>query len=160
MLFSWGAPGTDPGEFNIPHNIVTDRDGYVYVADRENHRVQVFDSKGKYQTQWNNLHRPCALFISAEQHIYIAEVGWGMSVNRETPNIGPRITVMNTLGERQGRIGHLGYGLDVGQFIAPHGIAVDSRQSIYVGEVAWTNVSRSGEPPENLRSFQKLVKVS
>ena len=34
LLFSWGEPGTDPGEFNIVHNIATDKDGYVYVADR------------------------------------------------------------------------------------------------------------------------------
>ena len=40
LLLSWGAPGTDPGEFNIAHNITCDADGWVYVADRENHRVQ------------------------------------------------------------------------------------------------------------------------
>ena len=43
LLLSWGEPGCDPGQFNIVHNICTDRDGWVYVADRENHRVQVFD---------------------------------------------------------------------------------------------------------------------
>ena len=42
-----GGPGTDPGEFNIAHNITCDAEGWVYVADRENHRVQVFDGKGK-----------------------------------------------------------------------------------------------------------------
>jgi hypothetical protein len=63
LLFSWGGPGTDPGEFNIAHNITCDADGWVYVADRENHRVQVFDGNGKYETQWNNLHRPCGLFM-------------------------------------------------------------------------------------------------
>ena len=47
LLLSWGAPGTDPGEFNIAHNITCDADGWVYVADRENHRVQVFDGNGK-----------------------------------------------------------------------------------------------------------------
>ena len=46
LLKSWGGPGTDPGEFNIVHNIVCDDAGWVYVADRENHRVQVFDGKG------------------------------------------------------------------------------------------------------------------
>ena len=63
LLLSWGGPGTDPGEFNIAHNITCDADGWVYVADRENHRVQVFDGNGKYETQWNNLHRPCGLFM-------------------------------------------------------------------------------------------------
>ena len=60
-----GQPGTDPGEFNIVHNIGCDADGWVYVADRENHRVQVFDGEGRYETQWNNLHRPCGLFMPA-----------------------------------------------------------------------------------------------
>ena len=50
LLLSWGAPGTDPGEFNIAHNITCDADGWVYVADRENHRVQVFDGNGKYES--------------------------------------------------------------------------------------------------------------
>ena len=53
LLFSWGESGSDPGQFNIVHNIVTDKDGWVYVADRENNRVQVFDGNGKYETQWN-----------------------------------------------------------------------------------------------------------
>src|SRR5271156_6498862 len=61
VLLSWGEPGSDPGQFNLVHNICTDADGWVYVADRENHRVQVFDGNGKYETQWNNLHRPCGL---------------------------------------------------------------------------------------------------
>ena len=65
LLMSWGGPGTDPGEFNIPHNITCDADGWVYVADRENHRVQVFDGNGRYETQWNNLHRPSGLFMPA-----------------------------------------------------------------------------------------------
>ena len=63
LLMSWGEPGTDPGQFNIVHNICTDADGWVYVADRENHRIQVFDGNGKYEAQWNNLHRPCGLYM-------------------------------------------------------------------------------------------------
>ena len=153
--------GTDLGEFNIPHNIATDRDGYVYVADRESHRVQIFDSNGRFETQWNNLHRPCALYVSEEQHVYIGEFGFGMSVNRNHPGLGPRITVMNTSGERLARIGHLGFGQDVGQFTAPHGICVDSRADIYVGEVAWIimGLLGDGEPQDGVRSFQKLAKV-
>ena len=47
LLHSWGESGTDPGQFNIAHNICCDPDGWVYVADRENHRVQIFDGNGK-----------------------------------------------------------------------------------------------------------------
>ena len=158
-LFSWGESGTDPGEFNIVHNIATDSDGYVYVADRENHRVQVFDSNGRFETQWVNMHRPCAIYISNEQDVYIGELGAGMTVNRELPNIGPRLSVMSTDGERLARVGHLGYGREAGQFMAPHSISVDSRGDVYVGEVAWTNATNLGEPADGVRSFQKLVKV-
>src|SRR3984893_16575653 len=56
LLKSWGQSGSEPGQFNIPHNIVTDDEGWVYVADRESHRIQVFDGEGKYETQFNNLH--------------------------------------------------------------------------------------------------------
>ena len=160
LLFSWGSPGSDPGEFAIVHNIATDKDGYVYVADRENLRVQVFDSNGKFQTQWNNLYRPCALYISQDQHVYIGELGPGMNVNRPIPNLGPRISVMNTKGERLARLGHPGSGEEVGQFIAPHGICLDSRGDLYLGEVAWTNFNNLGEPRDQVRSFQKLAKVA
>ncbi|MFX5510160.1 hypothetical protein ABTD49_19965, partial [Acinetobacter baumannii] len=63
-LSSWGQPGSGPGEFNLPHNIACDADGWVYVADRENHRVQVFDGNGRYETQINNMHRPSGLAIT------------------------------------------------------------------------------------------------
>src|SRR5438270_671478 len=55
---SWGTSGTDPGQSNIAPNICCDPDGWVYLAGRENHRVQVFDGNGKFETQWNNMHRP------------------------------------------------------------------------------------------------------
>ena len=48
LLMSWGEPGTGEGEFNIVHNICCDADGWVYVADRENHRVQVFDGQENF----------------------------------------------------------------------------------------------------------------
>ena len=94
LLKTWGEPGTDPGQFNIVHNIATDADGWVYVADRENHRVQVFDGNGKYETQWNNLHRPCALHCCGGKHptFIIGELGPGMPVNLKVPNLGPRLT--------------------------------------------------------------------
>src|ERR1700738_3691782 len=49
---------------SIVHNIACDDEGWVYIADRENHRVQVFDSNGKFETQWHNLMRPCGLFVT------------------------------------------------------------------------------------------------
>ncbi|HAL46486.1 MAG: hypothetical protein FI707_17205 [SAR202 cluster bacterium] len=158
LIKSWGEPGADAGQFNIAHNIATDRDGYVYVADRENHRIQVFDRNGNFETMWANVHRPCGIYISDDQRVYVGELGWGMAVNRELPNIGPRISVLNTSGKVLARLGN-GYGLEPGQFIAPHGICLAPDKSIYVGEVAHTNISHNSTPPDNVRSFQKLAKV-
>jgi DNA-binding beta-propeller fold protein YncE len=162
LLFSWGEPGTDPGQFNIVHNICTDSDGYVYVADRENHRVQVFDGNGKYETQWNNLHRPCALYMDKGPNplCYIGELGPGMPVNKEIPNVGHRLLILSTKGTILARLGDKLAGEAPGQFIAPHGIAIDSHGDIYVAEVSWTIAGRHLNPPRELRSLQKLIKRS
>jgi DNA-binding beta-propeller fold protein YncE len=63
LMHSWGEPGNRPGQFNLPHNIATDRDGYVYVADRENSRVQIFSANGKLEDIWTGMARPCGLYI-------------------------------------------------------------------------------------------------
>jgi NHL repeat len=163
-LLSWGEPGTDPGQFNIPHNICCDADGWVYVADRENHRVQVFDGGGRYEAQWNNMHRPSGLFLERSPHprFYVGEIGGGLGVNYDMPNIGPRISIYDTHGKNLARLGHRPAGLEPGQFMSPHGLAVDSRGDIYVGEVSFTNWrNRHGQQPHppGLRSLQKLIKV-
>src|SRR5471030_1059277 len=129
LLMSWGEPGTDPGQFNIVHNIVTDAEGWVYVADRENHRVQVFDGNGKYEAQWNNMHRPCGLYChrGPRMEFIIGELGSGMKVNRVHPNIGPRVSIVDKHGALIARLGGKdGQGTEAGKFIAPHGIALDS----------------------------------
>lgn len=50
-LKSWGEPGDGPGQFNTPHSIAVDAQGHVYVADRGNRRIQVFDGEGKFLRQ-------------------------------------------------------------------------------------------------------------
>ena len=164
LLFSWGEPGTDPGQFNIVHNICTDADGWVYVADRENHRVQVFDGNGKYEAQWNNLHRPCGLYMPHGHHpvCYIGELGPGMAVNRNSPNLGPRVSIVDNQGKLLSRIGDPHAGTAPTSFIGPHGLAADSRGDLYVGEVCWTLWPGlfPGQPhPPNLRALQKYERI-
>jgi len=163
LLQTWGEPGTDPGQFNIVHNICADPDGWIYVADRENHRVQVFDGGGRYETQWNNVHRPCGLWMESKPDplCYIGELGPTLAVNRDVPNLGPRLSIVNTRGELVARLGNEGAGLEPTQFIAPHGLAVDSTGSIYVGEVSYTAWPqfRDDPIPPGLRSFRKLVRL-
>ena len=166
LVMSWGESGTEPGQFNIVHNIVADDDGWIYVADRENHRVQVFDTNGKYETQWNNLHRPCGLFMPRGDcpHCFIGELGPGMPVNRHAPNLGPRLSIVTNEGKLIARLGgEDGLVNEPNKFMAPHGLAVDSRGDIYVGEVSYTNwpASFGDQPrPEVLHTLKKLEKVT
>lgn len=165
LLKSWGEAGTGPGEFNIPHNLCCDPDGWVYVADRENHRVQVFDGEGNYEAEWHNLHRPCGMFMEAKRNplCYIGEIGPTMPVNREVPNLGPRISIMDHEGKLLSRFGADKAGFDrPDQFVAPHGMAVDSHGDIYVGEVsyaAWSQIYPNKEIPKGLNTLRKLVRV-
>jgi hypothetical protein len=166
LLMTWGEPGTDPGQFNIVHNIAADADGWIYVADRENHRVQVFDGNGKYETQWNNLHRPCALCCCGgkKPNFIVGELGPGMPVNLKYKNLGPRLTIVNSEGKKIGRLGgEDGPGLETGKFLAPHGIALDSKGDIYLGEVGVTNWKTSFPDtpmPKVVRCLQKLERVA
>ncbi|MEQ9121053.1 MAG: peptidyl-alpha-hydroxyglycine alpha-amidating lyase family protein, partial [Alphaproteobacteria bacterium] len=165
-VLTWGTAGTGPGQFNLVHNIVADDDGFVYVADRENHRVQVFNTDGKYEGQWNDLHRPCGLYMPRGKCpiCFIGELGPGMPVNRLYPNLGPRLSIVDNEGKLIARLGgEDGPGLEVGKFLAPHGLAVDSKGDIYVGEVSYTNWKTSfpdTEMPRPLRSLQKLEHVT
>lgn len=163
-LHSWGEPGTDPGQFNLVHNVCCDRDGWVYVADRENHRIQVFDGNGKYETQWNNLHRPCGMFMdnSPSPVFYIGELGPMLSSNRRIPNLGPRVSIVDNTGALLGRVGDCCAGVLPGQFVAPHGIAVDSHGDVYLGEVshtAWSAVFPDVPRPSPVRCLQKLTRL-
>jgi DNA-binding beta-propeller fold protein YncE len=159
LLFSWGESGTDPGEFNIVHNIATDKEGWVYVADRENHRVQVFDPNGKFETQWVNMARPCGLYIDqASELAYIGELGAAIGANAEGRKLGPRVSIYNTRGQLLARLGDEGEGEVPGRFIAPHGVCIDSRGDIYVGEVSWTHTGSRLNPPREIRSLQKLAR--
>jgi sugar lactone lactonase YvrE len=161
---SWGEPGTDPGQFNVPHNICCDPDGWVYVADRENHRVQVFDGNGKFETQWNNLHRPNGMCMAAgpDPLVYIGEGGPSGEINKDWPNIGPRVSIHTSKGKVLARLGKMHAGLNPGQFTSPHGMAVDGHGNIYVGELSarvWPRLSK--EPaPKRLRVLHKLVKIA
>jgi hypothetical protein len=127
----------------------------------------VFDGNGKYETQWTNMHRPCGLYCCGgrKPQFLIGELGPSLPVNRAMPNIGPRLTLVDSKGKTLFRLGgEGGPGLEPGKFIAPHGLAVDSRGDIYVGEVSYTEGPRLfpetlNPVPFRTRSLQKLEKL-
>jgi hypothetical protein len=92
---------------------------------------------------------------------YIGELGPFQRVNRDMPNCGPRLSIVTHEGKPIARLGDVA-GTEPGRFLAPHGLAVDSRGDIYVGEVsytAWSELYPKTPLPGFVRSLQKLVKV-
>jgi DNA-binding beta-propeller fold protein YncE len=161
-LQSWGRPGVGPGEFNLPHNIVCDADGLVYVADRENHRIQIFDGDGRYLREWRNVHRPCALGLARSRMplFMVGEIGPVYNFNRAAPNLGPRVSIFDLNGELITRIGSGKPESGPLQFSTPHGIAMDSGGAIYVGEpmmTTWRISGEEGPAPETAVAVRKIV---
>ena len=72
-ISSFGRPGNGPGEFRVPHSIRVSDDGRVYVADRENHRVQVFTGEGEFLSEWTDFKCPMGVHIDANQVVYVTD---------------------------------------------------------------------------------------
>jgi len=162
LILSWGESGTDPGQFNLVHGLALDGRGRVFVADRENHRIQIFDGRGNYLEQWNNLHRPCGLHITGgpESLVLVGELPTSLEVNAKYPNIGARVSLFDLQGRRLARLGDIRPGEAAHQFIAPHGLAMDSHGDLYVAEVSWSFRGRDLDPPRELPCFRKLVRLA
>src|SRR5262249_5651506 len=73
LLQSWGEPGAEPGQFNLPHGIAVHPDQRVFVADRENDRIQIFSPDGGFLDQWLDVQRPTQLLIGADGVVHVAE---------------------------------------------------------------------------------------
>ena len=69
----WGKQGTGPGEFDAPHALAFDSKGRLFVGDRGNNRIQIFDQDGAFLDQWAQFSRPSGIFIDKNDMIYVSD---------------------------------------------------------------------------------------
>jgi peptidylamidoglycolate lyase len=137
-LFEWGKPGNGPGEFNIPHAIDVDDRGSVYVADRENRRVQVFTPEGKWIRE-----------ISGDSYGYIYSVAYDTHQQKlfavdadrmAIKNKGSDVYKIDADGAVINRFGRSGF-YD-GPLSLYHDLATDDAGNIYIGDILNNKVQK------------------
>lgn len=120
-IAAWGTKGDGEGEFNLPHSVAVDRDGRVYVGDRENYRLQIFDSDGNFLTQWRHVGSPWGLDLRPDGTLFIAD------------GHNDRILKVTLEGKVLGAFG--GNGRMPGELNFVHHLAVDPDGNIFASEI-------------------------
>jgi DNA-binding beta-propeller fold protein YncE len=120
FIKAWGKKGKAAGEFDIAHSIAIDARGLVYVADRNNQRIQVFDADGRFIRESKHPGTPCGLFIGPDQTLWLAHGHAG------------QVLKLDLNGNVLGAMGRQGKGL--GQFGEAHFMAVSARDEIFVAD--------------------------
>ena len=121
-LTHWGRKGTADGEFNLVHDVCLDADERVYVADRTNQRIQIFDADGKFLGKWTGIGAPWGLAYSRKENcIYMCD-----GLNNRILKLSMEGRILGTLG---------GYGKTPGKLDFVHHLAVDNAGALYVAEI-------------------------
>ena len=131
-----GKTGMGPGEFDVPHTIAIDSRGRLFVGDRENNRIQIFDQAGRLLDEWRQFGRPSGIFITRDDTIYVADSeSWGTDTGaRELPGIKKGIRIGSA---RTGEV--TAFIEDMESTAADHagaeGVGVDAQGNVYGGVV-------------------------
>ena len=141
FLLKWGSVGTGDGQFNLPVGLEADGSGNVYVADKDNNRVQKFTTTGQFVTKWSTTAtvgvHPGDVAIDPSGNVYALN-GWDCySVGRYTPT-GLLLTSWGS--------NCFNPNLANGEFHTPQGIATDSSGNVYVADTGNNRVQRFGPP--------------
>ena len=121
FMTSWGGKGTGPGRFDVAHGVAIDAQGMVWVMDRENQRIQIFDTNGAFVREMKYSGLPCSIDIGTE-HIYMVN------------GYGGQVVQLDLSGKVIAAVGKPGTGL--GEFGEAHSIAVSPRGELFVADSA------------------------
>ena len=155
---AWGTLGVEPGNFSLPHAVAIDSKGRVYVADRNNIRVQVFDADGKLLEVWPNLITPWGFHMTAADELWVcgsSPMGWTVDSKYPTAPLGcpPKDQVLakfNTSGKML-ELHTFAKGEDErekpGDLNWFHAVAVDSEGSLFVGDIIGKRVQKFVRKP-------------
>ena len=127
---NWGSRGTEPGQFNVLHGIAIDAADNVYVADRDNKRIQVFDANGTFKTQFRNVGSPWAICVTPgpEQFLYVSNSNPPYNLDYDG-----EIIKMTLDGRIVGKFGRAGKMLK--EFGTVNAIDCRTENELYVGEL-------------------------
>ena len=138
FLLQWGTEGAGPGELDVPHAITLDAAGRVYVADRGNARVQIFDGGGHYIGEWKgtSIGRPFDIALGADGNAFIVDGG------DQTGTVPDRsaLVVLRPDGTVLGRFAR--FGNYDGELALGHDLAVAKDGSVYVGDITGRRVQK------------------
>jgi DNA-binding beta-propeller fold protein YncE len=150
FIKAWGRLGSEPGDFREPHDLyVGGSRGYVYVADRQNNRIQVFDQNGNFIAAWTQFGQPSSVYVDGRDNVYVGATYQDQSRGESAtgPTNGPNdraIVVGHAItGELKYLIpdpGDLTKMTDTGT--SASGIAVDALGSIYAADVGFNNLRK------------------
>ena len=142
-LLEWGKRGTGPGEFDLPHVVRVDSKQNVYVSDRENNRIQIFDANGKFLRQWTHLGATQGMDINDKDEM------WIVTHRNNAENIS-----YDALAGRIMKI-DIATGKILGAMESPgHWLALGPKDEIYIGSLTgnvfkwtpgWSTGLREGE---------------
>ncbi len=140
FIKTWGHYGSEPGQFVLPHAIVLDSKGKLYVADRNSGRIQVFDQDGKFLDEWSNLIMPWGLSVTADDELWVcgSSPHWwyrGGAYNEYKDQILMRFSNAGQVKQIWGL--PLGDPKDPqpGDTIGAHCIAEDENRNLYIGDI-------------------------
>jgi sugar lactone lactonase YvrE len=137
FIKTWGKPGSGPGDLNTPHAIAMDSQGRLFVGDRMNGRIQIFDQEGNVLAEWRQFGRPSGIWIDRNDTLYVADHQSDEKIN---PGFARGIRIGSA---RDGIVRKLvpGLGADPDRSV-PEGVAADAQGNIYGAEVGGSTVTK------------------